>query len=1182
MRNTASKRQTAIRSVTKNKITALALTLSLIIPLCLPYVHADDTIKISNADDFHEFVKNCKTDTWSQGKIFSLENDIDLSDTEFNPVPTFGGTFYGNGYTISGVNISKKGSYQGLFRYVQSSGKIESLNVNGNIAPDGTKKYVGGIVGENSGIIKGCVFTGSVSADANTGGIAGYVTESGKITECIFSGSVTGNSYTGGIAGQNYGIVEGCENKGSINTTDNEPEKTIQDVKIDVENIRSTENVDTCTDTGGIVGFSKGTVRNCINNGGVGFKSLGYNTGGICGRQSGYISNCTNNGTINGRKDIGGITGQAEPYVLLEYTQDALQQLDNVFDGIQSIIDDKSLTGDNAISDNLEKLNSRMGKLTDILNVVSDDVQEYADGVSDSVNELTDKLHKALDDSSEALDTLETGTDKLADGIDGFKKSGDYMKTIVDDMKKAADTADGAYDDIKDASSLLARASDNISSACSELNDCADSLKPGVRKLKKAAEDLSKALEKKENANKYFKDLWDSIGNLQDTLGKTGQSIEDIINTLKELKNRGYIKNQIDGVTENLKLLAEAYKGIAESLQLIRDGILILVDDIDIYSLSYAFDMLSYGFSDLAGAVRRLRAAGDTLKDALDELDNVPDNANDAITSLQDGLSSMQDGTNSLSDSISKLSQTAKELSQGKRVEMPSASKIFGNDFDTLFNNMKDMQSEFSSLNDTLKDKKNTLSGKLDDLNAEINTLSDVLSDAYNDHVKKEEADSIKDEVVEDISDKEVYGDTRGKIANSTNTGVVNGDVNSGGIVGSMAVEYDFDPEDDIKNKGDKSLKFTYKTKCVILRCKNEGSVNVKKNYGGGIAGRMDLGSVVSCESYGGVSNDDGSYTGGIAGLSDTVIRNSVVKCGVSGGDYTGGIAGKASSVSNCYALVNIPKSGEFTGAIAGDADKSELKNNYFINDTFGGIDDITYSGSAEETDIGRLVSFAKAGFGTDIMFTLIFRADDKEISRIQFKYKDKIPEEQIPNVPEKDGYYGKWSSYNFDEATYDAVIEAEYYRDISLLESNLKRDNGKPIVLLCGAFDDSAKITAAARNGNVPSELKRKSVTEGYDVKISGSYTENYTVRYLPSGDKKKTALYVLYDGKKPEKIKTSTFGSYLEFEVSDKDFAVFEGKKSHTALILTLSGTAVLLLAAVFILIRLKKKKTAAKDKE
>lgn len=35
------------------------------------------------------------------------------------------------------------------------------------------------------------------------------------------------------------------------------------------------------------------------------------------------------------------------------------------------------------------------------------------------------------------------------------------------------------------------------------------------------------------------------------------------------------------------------------------------------------------------------------------------------------------------------------------------------------------------------------------------------------------------------------------------------GDVNVAGIVGSMAIEYDYDPEDDLTTSGDRSLNST-------------------------------------------------------------------------------------------------------------------------------------------------------------------------------------------------------------------------------------------------------------------------------------------------------------------------------------------------------------------------------------
>ena len=53
--------------------------------------------------------------------------------------------------------------------------------------------------------------------------------------------------------------------------------------------------------------------------------------------------------------------------------------------------------------------------------------------------------------------------------------------------------------------------------------------------------------------------------------------------------------------------------------------------------------------------------------------------------------------------------------------------------------------------------------------------------------------------------------------------------MNVAGIVGSMSVEYDFDPEDDLTEDGSRSLNFQYRTLSVVTDCTNEGSVEAKK-----------------------------------------------------------------------------------------------------------------------------------------------------------------------------------------------------------------------------------------------------------------------------------------------------------------------------------------------------------------
>ena len=77
------------------------------------------TIYLESLSDFLNFAQQCTLDTWSQGKTVVLTCDLNLAGSGFTPIATFGGTFDGGGYTISGFSLRADGSVQGLFRYLQ-------------------------------------------------------------------------------------------------------------------------------------------------------------------------------------------------------------------------------------------------------------------------------------------------------------------------------------------------------------------------------------------------------------------------------------------------------------------------------------------------------------------------------------------------------------------------------------------------------------------------------------------------------------------------------------------------------------------------------------------------------------------------------------------------------------------------------------------------------------------------------------------------------------------------------------------------------------------------------------------------------------------------------------------------------------------------------------------------------
>ena len=340
-------------------------------------------ISISSAEEFRDFSLNCRSSAWSIGLSVNLTGDIDFGGRAIMPVPSFSGTFFGNGHTIKNFSCGSNGSHQGLFRYLEEGGRIVDLQVSGSITPDGSQSSVGGIVGTSRGTVTGCSFSGTVTGLISVGGIVGE--NLGVITRCESAGSISGKHFAGGIAGYSEGTIRACTNRAEVNIE-------VRDEAIDIEsldihdiigiNLVSAEDKDTVSDIGGIVGISLGLVDACTNEGTVGYQHYGYNVGGIAGRQSGYLSQCVNNGTVFGRKDVGGIVGQMEPYLILD--------------------DSASLV------DEIEALQSAMNAAMGNMSAASESLGSSARQVSDSgTNIASHYTAKAIDNGSGAAEARE-------------------------------------------------------------------------------------------------------------------------------------------------------------------------------------------------------------------------------------------------------------------------------------------------------------------------------------------------------------------------------------------------------------------------------------------------------------------------------------------------------------------------------------------------------------------------------------------------------------------------------------------------------------------------------------------------------------------------------------------------------------------------------------------------------
>ena len=185
------------------KWSALLMAVTLLFTLAAPAaLAAESTVTIKTTEDLAELSRNCTLDTWSQGKTVILENDLDLHSIDFTPIPTFSGTFQGNGHTISGLTLTGSGNVRGLFRYIQNGATVQDLTVTGTIHPNGHQDDLGLLAGSNAGRILNCIASGTVMGDNRIGGLVGINETGGELVGCAFSGSVTGKHSTAGVVGE--------------------------------------------------------------------------------------------------------------------------------------------------------------------------------------------------------------------------------------------------------------------------------------------------------------------------------------------------------------------------------------------------------------------------------------------------------------------------------------------------------------------------------------------------------------------------------------------------------------------------------------------------------------------------------------------------------------------------------------------------------------------------------------------------------------------------------------------------------------------------------------------------------------------------------------------------------------------------------------------------------------------
>jgi hypothetical protein len=152
---------------------------------------------------------------------FVLVNDVDLSGTTWSTslIPEFSGEFDGNGHVIRRLTIADSTEgLVGLFGELKEGASVKNLGVvDINMTGVGTALdavTIGGLVGQNLGVIANCYTRGTVAGDGSVGGLVGA--NCCTIRNSFSTATVTG-AYVGGLVGSaGGGDILNCYSIGTV------------------------------------------------------------------------------------------------------------------------------------------------------------------------------------------------------------------------------------------------------------------------------------------------------------------------------------------------------------------------------------------------------------------------------------------------------------------------------------------------------------------------------------------------------------------------------------------------------------------------------------------------------------------------------------------------------------------------------------------------------------------------------------------------------------------------------------------------------------------------------------------------------------------------------------------------------------------------------------------------------
>ena len=884
------------------------------------------------------------------------------------------------------------------------------------------------------------------------------------------------------------------------------------------------------TDTGGVAGYSNGILQSCTNIGAVGYPHVGYNVGGIAGRQSGYMASCINRGTVQGRKDVGGVVGQMAPDITLQFSSDGLEELQSELNGLHNLID-STLDDAQSASDTVS------GRITRI--------SAYADTARDSAHSMTGQLGDFVDSNVDTVNNImllvERYLAKAVPIMEDLAAASDSTTQAIAAMRQLLDTLDGMeeYND-----QLLTQ----LQEACREIAQGCDDLESGLTALENAFALMEGGVAKPDTqpVRDDIAALHEAVLTLETTIGRAMEElgISGAVTPDTKAQLKADLKNVLDCYGTTIRDLVDLL--VHTNFSALREQ--------NLETLRKILSSLRSAMGSFADASGHFSNAMNALADAMGTLREINARMSTVFDQLDVVLANAEQASASLSSAFTKLAQWAEELSGENPGSFSGLGSEFGDSSDALNTALSGISNELTALNGEMSSATTTLLSDVRAINNQFMKVMNLFLNVLNNTRNIDYTD-----VYEDVSEESLQSATRGKVLECTNYGRVEADRNVGGLAGAMAIEYDLDPEDDLLSSENRTTRFTYQTRAILLSSDNYGTVQAKKSCAGGLVGRMDLGTVSGCGGYGAVSSENGDYVGGVCGLSLSSVRRSYAKCTLEGRKYVGGIVGSGSRVSDCLSMVEIAGLTQLGGAVAGEI-TGDYSGNCFVSDTLAGVDRVTYAALLEREDVPEQFR----------SLTLRFVSDGKTVKSQTFAYGSSFGDDAYPEMPEKEDSYVHWDRSELKDLRFDTDVTAVYEPYVITLSSNRKR-GGHSVLLVQGKFREGDALLANE------TEAAMDDAVEAWSLQIPDDGQESHAVRWLIP-DKEKHYTAYTDNGTGVEKADCQVNGSYLCFTMDGSGTVTIVSASQLSWWIWAAGGGAVIA-AAVVVLLARRKKRTAGK---